>query len=323
MCVEDAASGTQTVTVVICAYASGRWDSLVEAVASVEQQTQRPEETIVVIDYNPALFERAREQFADVLVVENPVTRGLSGARNAGVRLASGDVVAFLDDDAWAHPTWLRELVGAYRDPDVVGTGGAVEPRWQTGPVGWLPDEFYWTIGCSYRGLPDQLAAIRNPIGANMSFRREAILRAGGFRDGIGRVAAVPMGCEETELAVRVASETPGAKIMHVPAARVDHLVEPQRTSWRYFVSRCWAEGLSKAIVVARVGRGSGLATERTYVLRTLPSGLFGGLRRALHGDLAGLGRAVAIVVGLSVTTAGYVCGRVTRAGAGSPGGST
>jgi hypothetical protein len=166
-------------------------------------------------------------------------------------------------------------------------------------------------IGCSYRGLPETVAEIRNPIGANMAFRRTAFERAGGFRDGIGRVGARPVGCEETELAIRVRQGSPGARILQVPEARVRHLVPPERTSWRYFRARCWSEGLSKALVATEVGRQDALASERGYTLRTLPWGVVQGLADALRGRLAGAGRAAAIVAGLAVTTAGYLRGRL------------
>ena len=308
-----------TVSVVICAYSPERWEGLVEAVASVQRQTRLPEETILVIDHDPALLEQARATFNDVIVIPNRSTRGLSGARNTGVRAARGDIVSFLDDDARADVTWISELVADYRDDSVVGTGGFVYPRWRTGrPPGWLPEEFYWTVGCSYRGLSGTGSAIRNPIGANMSFRRGAILRAGGFREGVGRVLAVPLGCEETELSVRIADVLTTGRILHVTTARVDHMVEPERTSCRYFLARCWAEGRSKAIVAHHVGRSSGLASERTYVLRTLPRGVARHLREGVRGDVAGFARAAAIVVGFSVTVAGYVRGKLVGASGGA-----
>lgn len=300
-----------TVSVVICAYADQRWEALVESVASVRAQTRRADETIVVIDHNSALLERSRSVFRDAMVLANHGSRGLSGARNTGVAVASGEIIAFLDDDARARRDWLAELTAPYSDERVVGTGGRVDPRWVAGPAStWLPLEFYWTIGCSYRGLPTHRCPIRNPIGANMSFRREAILRTDGFREGLGRVGAVPLGCEETEMAVRLAQALPSSLIVHVPAACVDHRVDRERAQFRYFVSRCWAEGRSKATITRQVGR-AGLSSERTYATRTLPRGILAGLRDALRGETAGLARAVAILAGLMITAAGYAHGQV------------
>ena len=119
-------------------------------------------------------------------MVANTGTRGLSGARNTGVDAASGDIVAFLDDDAAAADGWLAALTAPFADPHVVGTGGGAEPVWTLPRPGWFPDEFGWVVGCSYRGLPVTRAPVRNPIGCNMAFRRAALLEVGGFRDEVG-----------------------------------------------------------------------------------------------------------------------------------------
>src|SRR5262249_52948370 len=82
------------------------------------------------------------------------------------------------------------------------------------------------------------------------------------------------------------------------------------RTRWRYFCSRCYAEGLSKAAVARYVGAKDGLASERTYVLQTLPRGILRGLADVLHrDDMTGLARAGVIIFGLVVTIAGYLLG--------------
>jgi hypothetical protein len=98
----------------------------------------------------------------------------------------------------------------------------------------------------------------------------------------------------------------------------VHHRVPAQRATWRYFRSRCYSEGLSKAQVSDRVGAGEGLATERGYATRTLPAGVVRGLADAItRRRPGGLGRAVAIVLGLGITGAGYVRGRLAGLGKG------
>lgn len=296
------------VSVVTCAYTGQRWDALVEAVASAEAQNPAPHEVVVVIDHNDDLLRRAIDEFPSARVVANEESRGLSGARNTGVRHATGEIIAFLDDDARARPGWLRELARAFEHPTVIGAGGVAVPAWETHAPSWIPAEFLWVVGCSYRGLPATAAEIRNPIGANMAFRRAVVERVGGFTDGIGRVGRTPLGCEETELSIRARAAT-GGRIVQVPDAEVEHLVSPDRTRWRYFRRRCWAEGLSKAIVSRRVGSEAALERERSYVSRTLPTGVGRGLADAFRGDRSGVARSGAIVVGLMITVAGYVIG--------------
>lgn len=304
-----------SVSVIICSYTQQRWDALLDAVASVGRQTQAALETIVVVDHNSDLLERATATLRDACVIESTGERGLSGARNTGVTAARGEIVAFLDDDAVADDTWLEELGRAYEDPSVIGAGGVARPRWAEGRAPrWLPLEFYWTVGCSYRGLPTHMAPIRNPIGAGMSFRRTVFDRVGGFVSGIGRVGRTPLGCEETELSIRARRAYSGAVVLHMPSAGVEHTVAVERVSWRYFRSRCWAEGLSKALVTEAVGSTDALSSEWMYTLRTLPTGVLRGLSDGVRGDHTGYLRAGAIIGGFLVTASGYLRGRLARA---------
>jgi GT2 family glycosyltransferase len=303
-------------TVIVCVYTLDRWDSLIAGVRSLDSQTLRPREVVVVVDHQPELLARANErlplELEGIRVVANQRRRGLSGARNTGVAMSHGEVVAFLDDDACPEPDWIERLLAPYQDAAVMATGGVCLPAWEAGRPWWFPSEFDWVVGCSYRGLPEHAAEIRNPIGAGMSVRRAALAQAGTFREDIGRVGRVPLGCEETEMAIRIRQRISGARILHVPSAVVAHTVPENRGRLSYFMRRCYAEGLSKAHVVRYVGHVDGLASERAYVSNVLLTGVLAGIRRAFRGERQGLGRAAIIVTGLALTTVGYVHGRLT-----------
>ena len=304
---------TPSVSVVVCAYTLDRWVDLATAVNSLQGQTLLPSEIIVVSDHNPPLYRRACESWPNLLVLENAEAQGLSGARNTGVAAACGDIIAFLDDDATAETDWVERMVEAYSETGAHGVGGAIRPSWVVGRPRWFPDEFDWVVGCTYRGMPEERARVRNLIGANMSFRRELLGAAGNFQTGMGRVGTRPLGCEETELCIRGSQRVKDAFYMYDPAVAVGHTVPAHRGSWRYFASRCYSEGLSKAHVSDLVGADAGLSSERSYTLRTLPLGVVRGLRDAFAGDLHGLLRAFAIVAGLTVTTLGYGRGALLR----------
>ena len=264
-----------------------------------------------MIDHNDALLGRARCEFpSDIEVRANAEIRGLSGSRNTGVGLAKGDIVAFLDDDAEADPGWLEELLAQYL-PGVVGAGGVAMPVWPADKrPRWFPTEFDWVVGCSYRGLPDAVAPQRNPIGAAMSFRRSVFIEVGSFDTAMGRLGSIPLGCEETEFSIRVRRTLVGSELVHVPLAVVHHHVSSERTTLRYFLRRCYAEGLSKSAVTQRAGSEQALSSERTYVRSTLPRGVLDGLRGGLRGDPAGFTRSAMICVGLLATIAGYLTPR-------------
>lgn len=300
------------VSVVVCAYTEQRWDMLVAAVASLQRQTVQPREIIVVIDDNASLFARATVQFPDIHVIANREVRGLSGARNSGIAIAQGAVIAFMDEDAVAEPTWLEQLMASYQEGHIMGVGGAIIPKWDGGRPAWFPSEFHWVVGCTYRGMPTTTAPIRNLIGCNMSFRRELFMQVGGFRHGMGRIGKNPLGCEETELCIRAQQRWPERTLRYEPQARVHHHVSEERATWRYLSARCYAEGLSKAQVSQLVGANDGLSSEWQYTVQTLPSGVLQGVIDLVYrGDSGGIGRATAIILGLAVTTAGYLRGRL------------
>jgi glycosyltransferase involved in cell wall biosynthesis len=300
-------------SVVICAYTEERWDQLAAAISSVGRQSRPAWETIVAIDHCPPLARRVAAAFPEVTVVASTGRPGLSGARNTGLTRATGAVVAFLDDDALAAPDWLERLAGGYASPEVVGVGGAVLPAWEAGRPPWFPSEFDWVVGCSYTGLPRGREPVRNLIGANMSFRREVFDLVGGFSEGLGRLGTRPLGCEETELAIRIGQRRPGARLLYDPSAVVHHRVPSSRARWRYFRARCYAEGRSKAVVTRLVGSGDGLAAERHYVRRVLPRAVRAGLAPWRPGR-AGLRTAATVLLGLGFTAGGYLHGRVALA---------
>jgi hypothetical protein len=145
---------------------------------------------------------------------------------------------------------------------------------------------------------------------------------AGGFTHGIGRIGRVPLGCEETEFAIRARRLVPGSRILHVPDAAVEHLVPTDRQRLRYFMERCWAEGMSKAIVSSLAGPVAGLSSERAYATRVLPAGVLSGLADGARGDAHGLRRAVTIVLGLAITAVGYLRGKLAVRAASKPQGA-
>ena len=118
------------------------------------------------------------------------------------------------------------------------------------------------------------------------------------------------MGGEETELSIRAIQRWPDKKFLYEPHAYIYHRIPAKRASWQYFLTRCYAEGLSKATISKYVGTRDSLSSERMYTLRTLPLGVLKNLADVLlYGDLHGFSRTGAILVGLTMTTVGYVKG--------------
>ena len=304
-------------SVVVSTYDDKRWADLVACLESLQRQSAEPLETIVVVDHNPALLERVSEAFPQVKALANERPRGLAGARNTGAAAAQGEVIAFIDDDARAEPTWLEQLGGCFGEDGVVGAGGALIPRWEDGKASWIPREFYWVFGCSYTGLPERLGPVRNPIGANMAVRASILEEVDGFREGSGEDAPRELRArgmvraagnlpDDTDFAIRIKQRHPDAVWLHQPEARVLHTVTAERSSLGYFLRRCYEEGIGKANLSRYVGPQDGLSSERRHLAAILPRGVVHELGRALKGEPSGAARASAIVLGLLASAIGF-----------------
>jgi hypothetical protein len=160
--------------------------------------------------------------------------------------------------------------------------------------------------------MPQRDGAIRNPIGANMALRRSTLAALDGFRTDTGPRRNAPAGggtagTDETELSIRAAKRWPARHWLYVPTAPVSHQVPPARATWRFFRGRCRDEGRAKAALAALRGRSAALSSERSYAARELPKAVGRGIADAVaRGDLGGLLRAAAVIVGLAEAGAGY-----------------
>jgi hypothetical protein len=174
----------------------------------------------------------------------------------------------------------------------------------------WLPEEFLWTVGCSYRGQPTERAQVRNVYGGCCGLKRQVFVELGGYDARLGRGPNTIGGGEEAELCLRAQSRWPDGVFFHEPAARIEHNVTVERLRLRYLVRRAYDEGAMKA-TLARMQRGA-LQPERSFALQ-MPGAFLRHLVAGFRGDWDGFKRAGMIVLLTSAVIAGMA--RWQRAG--------
>ncbi len=195
---------------------------------------------IIVVNNGPhgaPIAEIAQRHQASVVTESR---RGVSRARNAGVRAAKGSVVAFLDDDSTADNAWLPRLLGPFRNPEVWAVVGSIGAQTVTDPVSQAFDklhraqfpESHITFGGKAKDdfFPMREALVGN---ANMAIRREVFDRCGYFDTCFGRGTRIGSG-EEPDLLLRILLA--GGKVAVEPAAQIFHR---HSTEWRSV--RRWA----------------------------------------------------------------------------------
>ena len=289
-------------SVLMCTHSFERLPQLRHGVDSVLGGNVLPKEFFVIVDRNPELREALRLELPREVQVIDSAGIGASGARNTGLHLATAEVIACIDDDAWAEPAWLEEMLKPFEDPAVVGAGGRVVPDWED-DASTLPEELYWVVGSTYKGHRKDAGPITRPIGASMAGRRTAMLDVGGFAAEFGPGSALAFN-EELVLYTNLSRVFGDDSILFVPTAVVHHYAPRSRTTWSYLRHRSAVEGRSKAHVRAMFG-ASVMADDRGYVLRhlapTILRHLAGGMLRRERGTLiagAKLGTSFAVTAG-------------------------
>jgi len=248
------------VSVVVCTYSMDRYDDFREAVGSMLAQTYEPVEVVLVVDGNSAVYDRVVDRFGDrddVMTYCNEENQGISYSRTKGAELASGDVVAFIDDDAVAKPDWIERLVEGYEEHDAIAVGGRMVGEWLVGRPSFLPAEFNWLVGVTYPGFAADGEEVRNTFESNLSFRRDVFLDLGGFDPDLGPDAESYSHSEGAEVGTQL-RRAYGRGVVYKSDAVVAHKVFAHRVRPRWLLARAFEQGRSKQRLDRRDGGSNG-----------------------------------------------------------------
>ena len=304
----------ETASILVCCYTFDRFADTTAAVESALDQTVDVEQALVAVDHNPELADELRKALpSSVTFCLNEGERGESATRNAGVAKATGDIVAFLDDDAVAEHDWLENLLAPFENPNTMVVGGRSVPAWERGEAPfWFPREYEFMIGCT--GHVELVIAddkqVRNSTGSNMAVRRKALEEIGGWTEELGR-GPVKTGGAEADLCLRIKSAIPGSLVVHERTAVVHHKVPLQRSTLKYVFTYAYNEGLVRAMLRQRLSHHTSepLAGERLYLRRLITRSIPSRLRRFYRP--ASLAQLAVISINAILIALGYLRGRL------------
>ncbi len=264
-------------------------------------QQRRPGQQLQVIVVDASADDKTRricDSFPGVIYLRNELGYGhMTAGRNIGLTAATGEIISFIDDDAFAHPGWLEALVAAYEDPSVGAVGGRAlnrQPNEETqgvDQVGKLNAD--GTLTANFAANTGKIIEVDHMIGCNMSFRREVLLGMGGFReDCIGTEVG-----EETDTCLRI--KRLGHRIIYTPFAVVDHLGAPQARGNRFDVRYDYYHRRNNLIVRLR-NFGISALTIR-YIARLLIDLVLDFVRRLAAASARLVAQTAGIIVGITL----------------------
>jgi glycosyltransferase involved in cell wall biosynthesis len=241
------------ITVILCTY--NRAGTLAMTLESIVTQTlsSSPGWEILVVDNNSSdetrqVVEGFGSRYPGRFRYLLETHQGVSYARNAGIREARGEILAFIDDDETAAAGWLQNLTANLHTGEWAGVGGRVLPPPSFSRPRWLSSKHSFLAGPLAEFAPDLEAGdmTETPFGANMAFRKEVFDKYGGFRTDLGRSGKNLLSNEDTEFGRRLMAA--GQRLRYEPSALTYHPVEEYRLRKEYFLTWWFNKGRSDVL---------------------------------------------------------------------------
>jgi glycosyltransferase involved in cell wall biosynthesis len=265
------------ISVIIATYS--RAALLDECLHHLAQQAFQTGDEVIVVDNGSKdrtgdIVTAWQERFPVTLRLLYEETPGKSHALACALKVAAGEVLAFLDDDINADPNWLGVVRDTMRDPDIALMGGRVVARWEASVPAWMrvapADHARLGAPLGLLDYPPDVVVLgaRTVLGGNMAVRREVFETVGGFATHLGKLRGTLLSGEDHELCQRV--QRAGFRAVYVPAAVVHHWVPADRARVRYFVNWFYWSGITNAILDedGHVARGRAVAGLPLYLAR-------------------------------------------------------
>jgi len=243
-------------SIVICTY--NREKYLKKILESVKAQTalNTEFETIVVNNNSTDQTEAYCRGFIQTHSELNikyalETNQGLSYARNAGIALAEGEYIAFVDDDAYMHDDYVKNNLAFYDScPQAVASGGKCELYYEAEPPKWGNKYMNTLFGLYDRGNQIKRFKKGYPYGLNMTFKHDLFKQVGVFDPNLGRTGDNLNAGEEKDLFGRIKKVSD--EIYYTPEVIVIHAVPEFRTQKSFIKEQAMWIGKSKRMIATK-----------------------------------------------------------------------
>jgi len=188
--------------------------------------------------------------------------QGHSYSRNRGIAESKGNIISFIDDDAFVHHDFGTNIITYFNShPEVKVIGGKIIPVYEDSAPNWMTPFLLPLVSALDMGSqPKPFTGRKFPVGANIAFRKSVFDRYGRFNVALGRKGTGLMGGDEKELVYRLKANN--EPVHYVPNVVVDHIIPQKRLQLSYIrglaqgVGQSEKERLAKASLTKKLSRG-------------------------------------------------------------------
>jgi glucosyl-dolichyl phosphate glucuronosyltransferase len=267
------------ISIVILTYSDKRLPDIKELLASIEEQTYKYLELIFIVERSEQLYDflgRYNSKYP-IKIRYSSLKISVAEARNMATAIASGDVIAFVDDDAQLTTGWAERLKSSFLDhPDVIGITGRIVPKWEDHQdSNAFPQSLYWMIGCTAWNDSNVPHYVDSAQTLNTAYRRDVFqnyqFQIHQFKTDDRASLQQGLLGDDVDFALRVTSGL-SRKLLYNPKLVVFHNVYHSRIGIAYVRRYAFWQGYTEARYLAI---GAGISRKKTAYAPLLRNILF------------------------------------------------